>query len=1193
MDMTYSIVVEGTTYSVTKNINTGQIERIDPTPTVEARKIIEQPTQASVNYLIKSIEDLTRALTGHLSVQQPASNAASASTTPIITQGPSFAPNPSNSGLSLLAKSKPPCFNGSKDGMSPTLWIDCLKNYLEANNVIYNWYACKVVIPTLISGETTTKWTEQAIRQCTSFNEFKSSFEETWVIHNASTGDVNKLVDCKMAIEDSMTMYVAKKCALIHEFSGTTDEQSAKYWIRDGLDSWYKGQLGHLTNDKTVTLKEFISECHKMYQKRLMMNREKERRQETNAPRGTRCSICRRTNHETKDCLQASKIPRPTDLPLKNNNGHSQSGQRNDQRRSDRSFNRQRQELRQNATQVKTLEVEEMPYTECEYLGEDSEESDLEEEAVQINRVDVNYEYDLITKFDQIPITRPQIELFKKRTYSITNLVKLDGIEVTPLVDSGCTSPVIISESVAQKILSQHPKDMKKTATHAKLADGTTTEALKGMWVILTIGDTFTFIVFALVLPRCQNELIIGVPTIRTAKLQFDHSNMSCEATAEGTFKWSPSNNSKILVIEGLEEPNNDYLQLKTFPPRAIINLSITTDSPTVYSNDRITALTDCDSSFAITADVELKNYREERVIKLRKIETLDADGVDNEVDLFKKLVVNSQLPEESKAKLRKLVLEFEDIFQKNEDDMGLLNHYKAVIDTKDAKPIRCNYYPLPSRHQTDLESIISRLARNNVLVDNTGFWAFPVFVIYSKGKPRMLVDIRKLNALLTLFPCPLPNIREVIRQLTKSKWFTVLDMPDGYFQMELTEESREKAGIVHQNGSHMFTRVPQGLSTAVAQFMHAINLMYKDIPRTADGRKCVEPYLDDTMVHGKTIEEMLWYLEQVFVRYRQYGAKLNPRKIKIGFNEVEFLGLIVGMHGIKPDPRKLEAIQSLRLPKTLTELRSLIGTINQLAQFIPNTATLLEPFTRLTKKNHRDPKSGKFNVTRDQEIALAKIKNVLSSDLVLELFDEELKLLLEIDASNVGAGSCLYQIHADGTKHPLGYFSRKFKNYELNLTTTEKEALSIVMSTEFFRTFLLSTKQRFLIRTDHCGLCWLFKMKDYNSKCARWAIKLSFYKFDIEHISGKSNIVADHLSRFVEMSEPNEDGMEYINVFIDPKTGYEKFERFKSELTDVIQSTTTDFNNEPKYKPILAALGNSNIHKGYYLREGVLMKQI
>lgn len=68
----------------------------------------------------------------------------------------------------------------------------------------------------------------------------------------------------------------------------------------------------------------------------------------------------------------------------------------------------------------------------------------------------------------------------------------------------------------------------------------------------------------------------------------------------------------------------------------------------------------------------------------------------------------------------------------------------------------------------------------------------------------------------------------------------------------------------------------------------------------------------------------------------------------------------------------------------------------------------------------------------------------------------------------------------------------KKLKIY----TTTEKELLAIVWSVTHFRPYLFSRK--FLIRTDHKPLVWLFNIKDPSSRLIRWRIKLEEYNFNI-----------------------------------------------------------------------------------------------
>lgn len=1199
------ITHEGVEYTITTDPVSGT-RLVTPDPPLSLRQLLlldhDQPCASQPRHQSTSPDDnrtmdqmakmteilalLTTHLTSHQTTTAPS---------PAYTNASQFTFQARNND-SFKARQRPTTFTNEKDSISALSWIRSVEAYLTANHAIDDWESGRNLIINCIGGKTRA-WMEDTVHRCHTWNEFKLEFEQQYVRNLNNFINFNDVHACTLSGNDSMTDYIAKKKAMLRQLDPNMTHQSMKAFIMEGLDDFYKPRVNALVGNQECTMTEFEKRCHELYIEKLSFESTKNAR---------RCANCR-GKHATDDCLRPSTANSRKETNKRTSDQFIRKSHFNDKKVDDQ---KQREGERKD-TQGDRNPKGQTRYKYVRVVAEDlSSESESAKDTAsedEIETVDTNSMEpidiaDLYAVTNKVPPVLNNVALKQsKNNYRINN-VMVDNISAHTLVDSGCAAASIISDVLLNKINTSRlkakkaPKSVVETRTRCKLADDRMTEPLKATWIELKLGHKLSLISYALILPNCNHELIIGVPTIRTARLEFDHDNMTATPKAKGVFEHTSINNSDLLVINVADvQQSNSFIQLKSYPPRSIQSLPAKSYESAVFKNMDMYAVISPDDSVIVTSEAPRTICTNKPVTftKARQVElaTVDLPEKQSMVDTID---INPHLPSEHVKHIKSLVNKYEDIFQKNEDDMGCLNHYKAVIETNDARPIRCNPYPLPKRQQADLEQIIERLERNNVLTKNTGYWAFPVFILYTKNKPRMLVDIRKLNALLTLFPCPLPNIRELIRQLTCSKYYTILDMPDGYFQMELEPKSQEKAGIVHANGTHMFKRVPQGLSTAVAQFMYAVNLMYEDIPRTPDGRKCVEAYLDDTLVHGKTFKEMTYYLEAVFSRYRKYGAKLSPRKVKIGYNEITFLGLVVGMNGIKPDPAKLEAVQKLQMPKTLKELRSLIGVINQLASFFPGCATLLEPFTRLTRKSSRDSK-GNFKIQREHHIALSKIRALLCDQAgpVLDLFDETRKLVMYVDASNIGAGACLYQLYSEKVKKPLGYFSRKFKNYELHLTTTEKEALAIVMACQFFRTFLLASQNRFIIRTDHCGLCWLFKMKDYDSKCARWSIRLSFFKFDIEHVSGKNNTVADHLSRFVEQEEMHEDGNEYVCVIDQPVTGYEKFQRFQTHLVEEQQSLLSDWQNEVKYKKFVDILKNKQItaHKGFTLIDGTLYK--
>ena len=80
-----------------------------------------------------------------------------------------------------------------------------------------------------------------------------------------------------------------------------------------------------------------------------------------------------------------------------------------------------------------------------------------------------------------------------------------------------------------------------------------------------------------------------------------------------------------------------------------------------------------------------------------------------------------------------------------------------------------------------------------------------------------------------------------------------------------------------------------------------------------------------------------------------------------------------------------------------------------------------------------------------------------------------------------------------------------------MNYTTTEKECLAVVWAIKRFKVYLFNN---FIVKTDHSALKWLLKQKEPEGRLARWIMALQEYKYQVQHISGKENIIADALSR-------------------------------------------------------------------------------
>ena len=97
----------------------------------------------------------------------------------------------------------------------------------------------------------------------------------------------------------------------------------------------------------------------------------------------------------------------------------------------------------------------------------------------------------------------------------------------------------------------------------------------------------------------------------------------------------------------------------------------------------------------------------------------------------------------------------------------------------------------------------------------------------------------------------------------------------------------------------------------------------------------------DDILVWGKSEAEHNHSLEQVLERSRKVGLKLNRSKMKIMTTEVPYIGYVLtsDANGLKPDPRKVHAVEGMPSPADKPALLRFLGMVNYMSKFIPNLA--------------------------------------------------------------------------------------------------------------------------------------------------------------------------------------------------------------------------------------------------------------
>ncbi|CAH1769658.1 11218_t:CDS:1, partial [Entrophospora sp. SA101] len=149
-------------------------------------------------------------------------------------------------------------------------------------------------------------------------------------------------------------------------------------------------------------------------------------------------------------------------------------------------------------------------------------------------------------------------------------------------------------------------------------------------------------------------------------------------------------------------------------------------------------------------------------------------------------------------------------------------------------------------------------------------------------------------------------------------------------------------------------------------------------------------------------------------------------------------------------------------------------------------------------------------------ETAFNELKQQLTSAPVLLLPDPTKPFSVTTDTSDFAISAVLSQDQGKG-EQPVAYESRKLSPAELNYPVHEKELLAIVHAIKLWRPYLEG--QRFTVITDHASLEYIKSQTNLSQRQARWLEVLQATDFDVKYRPGKTNVVADALSRQIHLT--------------------------------------------------------------------------
>lgn len=426
-------------------------------------------------------------------------------------------------------------------------------------------------------------------------------------------------------------------------------------------------------------------------------------------------------------------------------------------------------------------------------------------------------------------------------------------------------------------------------------------------------------------------------------------------------------------------------------------------------------------------------------------------------------------------------------------------------IQTTTEHPVTKPPYRKSPAERSIIDEYVKQMLDDGIIQPSTSQWASPVILVRKKKKGwRLCIDYRQLNDVTVADTFPLPRIDDTLDSLAGARYFSSLDCTDGFHHIPIHPRDRKKTAFITHSGLYEYLVMPFGLRNAPAKFQRVMNQTLRHLT----WKQCLV-YLDDIIVFGRNIDQLLERLQNVFNSLNDTGFKLNPSKCTFGQTELEYLGHTISEYGIKPSKSKVEIVRNYPEPNNIKELRSFIGLVSYHRQFIPELAKHVSVLTKLLKKN------SKFEWKQEHKDAFVYLKSSLCSQPILTFYDSSKKHILATDASGGAIGSILKQEEEfDGKTvlKPVAYWGRGLTRAESRYQATELECLALVESIKRFRPYLQF--EHFIVETDHRALLKCQSWKNSNARLTKWSLFFQDYSFEVIYKKGKLHIDADAISR-------------------------------------------------------------------------------
>ncbi|UYV61752.1 K02A2.6-like [Cordylochernes scorpioides] len=417
-------------------------------------------------------------------------------------------------------------------------------------------------------------------------------------------------------------------------------------------------------------------------------------------------------------------------------------------------------------------------------------------------------------------------------------------------------------------------------------------------------------------------------------------------------------------------------------------------------------------------------------------------------------------------SETQKILGQYHEVFQ----GVGLINSECKIYTKPEYSPVQVPPRRIPTSLGAEVQPELEKMVKQGIVtkIYHETEWSHP------------------------MTPAP----AELLHEIPKAKYYTVLDVKSAYWHIPVAKECRDLLVMTTPFGKFRYNRLPFGLKISAQIFVEKMTNIFRDSFQNIT-------YVDDLLIYADTIQEHNKKLIGILEKAKEKNIKFDLTKAQICLTKVRFLGHVISQNGIDPEPNKIDKLITFKRPEDKKSLQRIMGLYNFLGKLIPNLAASTSNIRGILRKNvvwHWGPKQdGEFD----------HIKECVRNAPSLAHFDKSKMLILQCDASKDAMGAALLQ-----EDRPLAFASASFSDSQKQYSQIEKELLSVYYGCKKFE-YLLSG-HTFVVQTDHQPLLPLVKkpLSEISPRLQRLVMKLIAFDFKLQYKPGKYLIVADTLSR-------------------------------------------------------------------------------